>query len=327
VRRHRFLDVHAPARAALLACLVVAGSARAQETVPAQAGVAPEVVRLGDRTVYRAHVIVPPKTTVKWLQPEPNEALTWGERRARRATRYAGSVDHRAQNDTVAVEIPVQAFQLGRITVPGLGVQIGSGEQMRVHYLPTSTLVVMPVIAATDSQATLRDVHGPLGAPWWERVPWMLVLAALLALVATVLLVRWLRRRRPAPVRVTAAVVVSPAQAALTALQELRARRLPQQARFAEHAFHLGQILRRYLEATLGTPLPGDTTRELVARLESGGLGSEDVRRLAGLMRGWDQIKFAREPATAEEALRTETAVEAFVRRATGAAMAQREVA
>ena len=321
--RHRTL-LHAPA---LLACLVLAAPARAQETVPARAGVAPEVLRLGERAVYRAHVIVPPKTAVKWLTPEANEALTWGERSARRTPRYYGGGTHPVEEDTVAIEIPVQAFQLGRITIPGLGVQIGTGERLQVHYVPTTTLVVMPVIAATDSQSTLRDVHGPLAAPWWERVPWLLVLAAVLALVAIILLVRWLRRRRPAPVRVAPTVVVSPAQQALAALQELRARRLPQHERFAEHAFHLGQILRRYLEATLGTPLPGDTTRELVARLESGGLGSEDVRRLALLMRGWDQIKFAREPATAEEALRTETAVESFVRRATGAAVPQREVA
>ena len=64
-----------------------------------------------------------------------------------------------------------------------------------------------------------------------------------------------------------------------------------------------------------------------MSRLEQAGLGAEDVRRLAALMRGWDQIKFAREPATVEEALRTETALESFVRRGSGSTLPQREVA
>ena len=226
---------------ALLAPVVGASSAAGQETLPARASVSPEVVRLGDRAVYRGHVIVEPGTQVRWLNPEPAEALTWGTRSARRKTRYSGSVDHSAQHDTVSIEIPVQAFELGRHTLPGIGVQIGAGDRMQVHNLPTTLLVVMPAIAATDSQSTLRDVHGPLGAPWWERVPWMLVIAGILALIAVVLLVRWMRRRRaPAPARVAPVPLLSPAEQALAALQELRGRRLPQQDRIGEHAFHLG---------------------------------------------------------------------------------------
>jgi len=300
-----------------------------QDGVVARVEVRPQVLHLGERAIYRGYVVVSPATAVRWLPPDPNEALTWGERHARRTSRYAGSVDHSRIEDTVAVEIAVQAFQPGRVVLPGLRVQFGEGASPIVQRLPNTVLIVEPIMTPADSEATLRDVHGPLAAPWWERVPWILVIAAVLALVAVLLLIRMLRRRRPAPAVVGPARVVSPAEAALAALAELRARKLPDQDRIAEHAFHLGQILRRFLESTVGTPRPGDTTRELVVRLEQAGLGQDDVRRLAGLLRGWDRIKFAREPATRDEALRTESAVEAYVRRggATAAAPAQREVA
>ena len=322
-------------RRAWVATLAVAalalrvGSAQAQDPTLARVEVKPSVVHLGERATYRGYVVVPPAARVRWLPPDSSEILSWGERRARRSSRYAGSVDHTRSEDTVAVEIGVQAFDIGQVSIPGLRVEIGEGAGAVVHRLPNVALVVMPVMTAADSQATLREVHGPLAAPWWERVPWLLVILGILILVAVLLLIRALRRRRPAPpVVVAPAAEKSPTEAALAALAELRARRLPEQDRIAEHAFHLGQILRRFLEATVGTPRPGDTTRELVGRLQLALLEEDDVRRLAGLLQGWDRIKFAREPATREEALRTESAVDIFVRR--GAALgpaARREVA
>ena len=315
---------------AMVAWGMLAAAAAAQGPVPyvARAEVKPAVVRLGEPALYRGYVVVPPAAPARWLPPDSSAALTWGERRARRASRFAGSADHTRSEDTVAVEIPVQAFELGRLSIPGLQIEFGDGPQAQVHRLPTVALIVVPVMTPADSQADLRDVHGPLAAPWWERVPWVLVIAGVLLLAAILLLVRLLRRRRPAPAVAAPARVISPTEAALAALAELRARRLPDQDRIAEHAFHLGQILRRFLEATVGTPRPGDTTRELVQRLEQAGLGDDDVRRLAGLLRGWDRIKFAREPATREEALRTESAVEAYVRSGNAAALpGRREVA
>jgi hypothetical protein len=63
------------------------------------------------------------------------------------------------------------------------------------------------------------------------------------------------------------------------------------------------------------TTRPGDTTPELVAHLRLAGLEADDLAHLAGLLRAWDQVKFAREPFTLEEAVRAERATEAFLRR------------
>jgi hypothetical protein len=106
-----------------------------------------------------------------------------------------------------------------------------------------------------------------------------------------------------------------PLAEALAALAALRAMHLPEHGRFAEHAFRLGQILRRYLEAVTAVTRPGDTSPELVAHLREAGLEADDLARLAGLLRVWDRIKFAREPFTLDEAIRAERASEAFLRR------------
>ena len=299
----------------LSALLLAPGTALAvtQVTSNARVTISPPAVRLGERALYRATLVVDPGVKAQWLPPDTSSALTWGPRRAWRHPRFAGSTDHSAQADTIGVEIPVQAFQLGPIALPGLEILVGSGDRAATYRMPSSMITVLPMISPADSQATLKPIHGPLAAPWWERVPWLWVAGALLLIAALVLLIRRLRRKRPTEAKPVPSV--SPGEAALAALAELRQERLPENGRMAEHSFRLGQILRRYLEATTHTTMPGHTTPELVRSLAASGLTAEDQKRLIALLRVWDRVKFARAPLTVEEAVRSEQAVESFVRR------------
>jgi hypothetical protein len=287
-------------------------------------GVRPAVVELGQRVTYRAGVSDAGEGTIRLLPPQSEGVLTWGAPRIytrqawRRRLEPQPLARFQLQSlDTMGIEVPLQAFALGRLSIPGLRVEIDDGRGPRLVQLPTVTLTVVPVLAAADSNADFRAVHGPLAAPWWERVPWTWVILGLLAVAAIVAWIVWRRRRRrgPALVPVARPEARDPRAEALAALAALRAQNLPERGRFTEHAFELGQILRRYLEAVTRTTRPGDTTPELVAHLRLAGLESDDLTRLAGLLRAWDQVKFAREPFTLEEAIRAERAAEAFLRR------------
>jgi len=289
-----------------------------------RAVISPQVVRLGERALYRAQVTGGIRAQLRLLPPEAIDALTWGTprvygrhgwQRKLEAQPYARYTSWSL--DTMAYELPVQAFVLGRLTIPGPQVEIDDGRGPRLLRLPSVELIVVPVLSAADSAAELRGLRGPLAAPWWETVPWLLVAAALIAagLIAVVL-----RARRRPPARTGApaprrAPALDPAAEALAALAALRALNLPEHGRFAEHAFRLGQLLRQFLERVIVTTRPGDTTPELVAHLREAGLEAEDLGRLAGLLRVWDRVKFAREPFTMDEAVRAERAVEAFLRR------------
>ena len=299
-----------------LGALLLASRAEAVTQIQSAARVTvfPPVVRLGERATYRGTIVVDPGVRAQWLPPDTSEALTWGPRRAWRHPAYAGGGANRASADTIGVEIPVQAFQLGRNALPGLEVMVGSGANIATYRLPTSQLFVLPMISPADSQSTLKPVRGPLAAPWWERVPWVWVMGGLLLVALVVWLVRRLRRKRPAQ-EAAPEPSRSASELALIALAALRAEGLPEKGRMAEHAFRLGQILRRYLEATTRVTMPGHTTPELVRSLSAAGLPAEDQKRLTGLLRVWDRVKFARAPLTLEEAVKSEQAVESFVRR------------
>jgi hypothetical protein len=282
------------------------------------------VAELGQRVTSRGWVLSQgTPVTARWMPPEASQALTWGMPTVRRG-KTRGREQHPAipqkmtRGETLSVEIPLQAFALGKLTVPGLAVEIDDGGGPRLYRLPVVTLDVIPVLTAADSNADYRRLHAPIAAPWWERVPWRWVVLGLLALATVIALIRLWRRRRPVPAAAPAALPIDPRAEALAALAALRALNLPEHGRFAEHAFRLGQILRRYLEAVTGVARPGDTTPELILHLKTAGLTGDDQSRLSGLLRAWDRVKFAREPYTLDEAVRSERAVETFVRRPAG---------
>jgi hypothetical protein len=286
---------------------------------PCQASVQPSFARIGEPVTYRGRVVIPRGATLRWLAPARGGALDWGQPRVRGFEKRAGSRLEPAKSvlaDTVSIAVPVQVFAPGMVRIPGFGFQMHEpGAPWSEGRLPVVTLAVVPVIPPGDTTADLKPLRGPLGAPWWERVPWWIVAIAALAFAAAALIVRRLRRRsppQPAPAR---AAAKDPALAALEALEALRGLHLPEHERFGEHAFHLTRILRRFLEATEGTPRPGDSTPELVRHLESGQLAPDDLERLAALLAAWDRVKFARAASNPQEARRAEDAVEGLVRR------------
>lgn len=329
-----------------LALLVPAHAALAQPSAPparppapgsapfqAHAAVRPAVVGLGERVIYQGWILRDaPQIYARWLAPDTSAALTWGEPRVRVVHRHPGSLGRGSwspprpdrsgryplgASDTLFVEIPLQAFALGHLDIPGVPFEFDDGQGPRVMRLPVVALDVMPMLTAADSNADYRSLHAPLAAPWWERVPWTWVIAGL-ALLAIVWAAwrAWRRRRATATVAAPEAAPADARAEALAAITALRALGLPEHGRFVEHSFRLGQILRRYLEATTGVARPGDSSPELVAHLRNAGLSADDLTRLSALLRVWDRVKFAREPFTLDEALRAERAVEAYVRRA-----------
>lgn len=309
--------------AALLAILATAPRAGAAADLPMHAGVTPEFAKLGESMTYRGWIAVEPGTVVQWRAPGgvPGGAgsgdFTWGAMRNGRAPltmRHGRGTIFPA--DSVWVEIPLQVFSTGQISVPGLHfiLQSKSGA-VRSGNLPTVRLGVTPVVAPGDSASQLRPARGPIAAPWWEQVPWRWVGAGLLALAGLVILILFFRRRKPVAAPVAAAPVRrrDPTAEALAELAALKRLGLPERGRFADHAFQLGRILRRFVESTLGLPRPGDTTPELLSHLQIAGLAPEDLGRLNTLLRLWDGIKFARLDSSVEEATRCEDAVRELV--------------
>ncbi len=241
---------------AALACVLVADLTVAQvggRPLSTRVEITPAAVKLGERVTYRA-VITGGWTAarIRVLPPVTGGDLTWGVAmgRHRNATGERTRPDTRGWyessggGDSLVMEVPLQVFRPGMVSIPGPRVEVVDRSGARALNLPMVTLVVVPVVGATDSTADLRPLRGPLPAPWWERVPWRWVALGLLAAALAIALVRWLRRRRPAPAVRPAAASRStrdPLAEGLAALAALRAERLPaagpvRRARLPAHA-------------------------------------------------------------------------------------------
>jgi hypothetical protein len=309
--------------AALIALLPAAAAAQKPESMRSSAS--PSTARLGERVIYRGRALFPrgaDPAQVRWLPPEDDERFAWGVPStryvpggaARPAEGKAGREPATDRMDTAFVEIPLQAFALGVIQVPGIRFEVQQGSRAVAYRLPVLELPVTPVLTAADSNASLKPLRGPLEAPWWERVPWLLVALGLLVIVAAIWLWRRLRRRKPAPtpVRPTPVVTLDPVTEALRELVALRRLGLPHQGLFADHAARLTRIVRRFLERSTGLPRPGDTTPELVLRLSP--VAESVAGRVAPLLKSWDLVKFARAESSVGAAESSEQKVETIVR-------------
>ncbi len=290
------------------------GLAAGRLLLPARVSARPDHVRLGEPLRVRAWVLLPHATRAQWLPPDSGGAFTWGALAARRIAGPGG-------RDTLLLESRLQIFATGPVSVPGprfrmLGSGGGTGERA-ARRLPTVRVTVEASPGVADSNARLHALRAPLEAPWWERVPWTLVGIGAGLIAALIAWLRLRRRRVPRlePVRAAGRPARDPAETALEELEALRRLELPRAGRFADHALELTRIARRFLEATAGTPRPGDTTPELVRHLEAAQLEADQIARLAALLRAWDQVKFARQPSTIDECERAEQGVEELARR------------
>ena len=285
----------------------------------------PSSAHVGEAIRYLAVVKADRDQRVQFQPPKGGEDLSWSMLRAGRAHPAWWRQSAYEAKDSVWFEARLQVFATGIVSVPGITAQVdpapGTFRGGSIQ-LPEARVLVVPSVTAADSDQSLRGLHGPLGAPWWERLPMALIVTGLLLVAAWVFVLRKLRRRQRKPARRPAAPVlapsrprIDPAAEALRALFTLRAKKLPAQQRFGEHALELTAILRRFLEATVATPRPGDTSGELLERLKASRLEKADLERLEGLLGLWDRVKFARAPLTETEATRCEESVEAYVRR------------
>jgi hypothetical protein len=286
------------------------GVAAGAGLLPARVTVTPGRAALGQPLELSAWVLVPRGVRAQWLPPDSGGAFTWGARAARRAPGPNGL-------DTLALETRLQVFSTGPVGIPGPRLALAGASQPLERRLPAVRVTIEPSPGVADSNAELRAPRAPLAAPWWERVPWTMVAIAAAVIAALVVWLRLRRRRVAAPAVAgrAAAPARDPAETLLAELQALRGLNLPGLGRYAEHALRLTRIARRFLEATTGTPRPGDSTPELVIHLEAAHLEPAQLERLGAALRLWDQLKFARRPSTVEEARRAEQLVEEMARR------------
>lgn len=178
------------------------------------------------------------------------------------------------------------------------------------------TIMVTSVLAADEAATDFRDIKSPVDVPVERPLSagtlagLLIAAAAVAAVVAGIILLR--RRRRAAPVEMP----VPPDVWARSKLQQLAARRLLEQERFAEFYFALSDVVRQYIERRFRIMAPEQTTGEFLRDPQTASvLGEEHRKQLGGFLRAADMVKFALHRPTVTESEAALAAAGEFVDR------------
>lgn len=294
---------------ALLLLAVHAQAVPAQRPQP-QAAILPRDITVGD--VFHAAIRVEVPAGAQLSAPDvlalPEDLEQTGRREVRFDTVGVPPGSRRATLVYPLTAWRPGAYELAPVQLTLLG--DGSDATVTVALPPFEVTSVLPADTAGVAPRPARDV---LGA---NRLWWPILLALLLAALAAAALWYWWRRRRPAvaePV-VESAPAVLPQAAALALLEELRRSGLVERGELKPFYERLTEALRRYA-ATVRPEWSTDlTTGELAARMP--GRGGTAAGELLRILAGADLVKFARAPATAQDAWRDLDAAIAWVRAA-----------
>ncbi|NOT32587.1 MAG: hypothetical protein HOP12_00280, partial [Candidatus Eisenbacteria bacterium] len=186
--------------AVLAMALTCRAAAAAAPELRARVTLSPTRASIGQLVTYRGSVVHPRGARVRWQAPENRESLTWGAPRSgvisSSAVRPGAAAGGVSTLDTAWIEVTLQAFELGEVRLAGLEFDYASGDAKEVRHerLPLLTLVVLPTVPA-DSTERLADVHAPIAAPWWERVPWGWIVGIVVVAVLAVLIWKRLARK------------------------------------------------------------------------------------------------------------------------------------
>jgi hypothetical protein len=191
-----------------------------------------------------------------------------------------------SESNRLSLSFALRTFDAGRLELPPITVRLGAATVT----FPSRTIEVASVAGLDAGPEQFRDITDAVKvkAPvdWWFV---SLVVAGSIAMLALVAFFWWRARRprSPAP--------PEPADRwALSALEQLASRRLPNAGEVEPFFTELTDIAREFIERRFHIAAPERTTQEFIAEARSHPeLTADQARRLAKLLRAADLVKFA----------------------------------
>jgi hypothetical protein len=312
------VGVTAPGPFGLAAPVDLVGPALAEDVdaaatpapVTLRASASPEQPTVGSHNRYELEILAPPGVEIVVAQPSERigdlDIVDFGSSEPKAAGGDGGDAVSFLRWWTLV------AWSTGPhlVASPEVSYRLPGGELQAVPPVETTITVVSLLEQAKDA-SDIRDIKPPVVIPIDWR-PYYAIAAALALLVALVLLLRWLAKRRRQVA--TATPPLPPHMIALGALDALRARRLIEKGAIKEYYSALTDIVRVYLEGRYRVRAPEMTTEEfLVATSRDGRLGAEHRRLLGNFLGESDLVKFARYLPSTDDSERAFSAARKFV--------------
>ena len=185
------------------------------------------------------------------------------------------------------IDLSCITFDADTLVLPPLTIRLAGGQTAITNPLEL-VVIATPVPSDLNDMAPLKDVlHEPV---WWsDYLPWLLVLAGLMALL---LVAKWLQQRRQRPG--SRSLELPPYDLARKKLEILARKRLWQVGEVKPYYAELTFILREYLQKRYQIPALESTTEETLAYLQEREFPQNLQQPLTETLLQADLVKFAK---------------------------------
>ncbi len=279
---------------ALASCLVAAtGGANvwAESAVTVELGHG--TVHVGDRVSATITLRADPAPSGEPRFP------AWGDRWGEADIVTAGAVERVAEG-VYRQQLVLTPFSTGTLKLPPQTVEVPVGDRTEHLTTPADTaLEVASLLPVGDAKPEPKPPAPPRALPLGQRFWWTAAIGGALCLLAGTLV--FLRRRADAGGAADSTVpLLAPLPELVAEIEALAALG----AALAGEPAHtrLSLALRRFLGRSLGIHALESSTSEIRAALREHGLPRAAATDLLEVLRACDGVKFARRPATADEA-------------------------
>ncbi len=190
----------------------------------------------------------------------------------------------------------VTSFDSGYFAIPPILIGYRIPGDTTLHLAETEALLLQVNTVPVNMEADIKDIKGPLRAPFTFREALPYLLAALGAALVAFLVYHYIRKRRkeepmfaaPAPRKVPAG------QAALDALEELRYKKLWQMGEIKQYHTELTDIIREYLWAQFTIHAHEYTSDEIMDAVSGTAINRQARDKLHQTLVLADLVKFAK---------------------------------
>jgi len=211
-------------------------------------------------------------------------------------------IAHESNRKRSAITYALAVYDTGSHVIPPLQVVVNPADNAgdSLHFqsgrIPINILSLVP----PDSKE-LKDLKPLMSIP--KRLPWLLALGALAAVVLGVVVWRKKRtKREPQPAVTPEERRRTAHEVALSRLEHIRGADYPGRGEWKQHFSEISETIRQYFEDRYFVPALEMTTTEVMRALPVQRLPADISRKIAQLLERSDLVKFAKYFPTREEA-------------------------
>ncbi len=284
------------AMVALLAMTLFAAPKRSASGITVTAAVDSAVLEMGDRTHLRVNIDMPEATASAAriidfpIIPANQDYLPWNGVDLVGVDSVSRVEDGRRIID---FDFTIQAFDPGTVMLPPFAVLGLEGAD--TAFSNVVTFKVAPV--DVDSLETINPMYSIVepATRWYDYIPnWILWVILVLVLIAAAVAAFILLRKHKEEVEIARTTPVPPYELAMSRLQSLQSRNLPDSGQEKEYYTILVDILRDYLQGRFGINAMEMTSTQIVRVLRSNAETRMTADMVKAVLSVADFVKFAK---------------------------------